>query len=867
MTELERWTQIACHGLDVAWAGAIGGSGGRKPFPLPGDQAVWGRDRPFRVDHLRLDLSFEPDRRVVEGRATTTLHPRHDGLSEVTLDAVELDVQSVTDAGGRELEWRTGDRTLRIDLGREYVADEAVTVTVAYRATPRRGLYFNAPEDAYPGRPSQIWTQGQPQDSPCYFPCFDFPGEKFTTEAFISVDATWYALSNGSLVEVIEDREAGRRTFHWSQERPHPAYLVTVAAGEFDVVEEDADGVPAIYLGPPGSREDLVRAFGRTPEMIRFFSDRIGVPYPWAKYATVAIADFIFGGMENTSATTMTDILLHDERAHEDFVETADSITAHELAHQWFGDLLTCREWSHGWLNESFATYFDALFVEHHRGWDAFRYDLHQKAQQYHQEDSSNYRRPLVENVYRDPIDIFDRHLYERGSVVLDMLRTELGNDLWWTAIRHYVETHQESDVLTHDFQRAIEEATGRNMDAFFAQWVWKAGHPELKASCSWDGKQQTATVSIEQTQKADDRLTSIYRLPLEIGFLVDGVFQRRTVRVSEAHHSFVFSFSSEPEFVSIDPAGRVLKTLEFTPGEAQLKARLQHDPEVIGRIDAAHGLAKVGSPSAIEALRAALLSPEEQDFVRAEVASALGKVKAAAARDVLIEAAGEPSARVRRAVVTALGEFRDDVAAEALQRLLADEGDPSYYVQAAAATALGKTREAPAYEVLTGILGRTAHNDAITAGALSGLGAARDTRAIEPLLGHTQWGVHQNARRAAVGALAEIYPFSEEPDRTRIRERLEELLDDRWLRVQLSAVAALESIGDPKSVAALRRIAGSALDGRLARQCRVTASRISERADKGEEVRSLKTEVEELRQANQKLSDRLVALEARVDQ
>jgi aminopeptidase N len=868
MTELEAWIEAAtCHGLDAGWSGAlVTNGGGAKRFPLPGDRPVWGRDRPFRVEHVKLELGFDLRRREVRGVATTTVRPRHNGLREITFDAVELEVSAVTDGDGNALDWRTGDRTLRIDLGRARRADEAVTTVVTYSARPRRGLYFNRPDAGYPDRPTQIWTQGQAEDSACYFPCFDFPGEKFTTEALITVPATWFALSNGRLHEVTEDRRRRTKTYHWKQEQPHPAYLVTVAAGEFDAVEAEADGVPVQYYGPPGTRDDLVRAFGRTPEMIRFFSDRIGVPYPWAKYATVAIADFIFGGMENTSATTMTDILLHDARAHEDFVETADSITAHELAHQWFGDLLTCREWSHGWLNESFATYFDALFVEHQRGWDAFRYDLYQKAQAYHQEDSGNYRRPLVENVYREPIDIFDRHLYERGSVVLDMLRTELGDDLWWTAINHYVSRHREADVLTHDFQRAIEEATGRNMDAFFAQWVWKGGHPEFKATYSWDGAQRLATVGLEQTQQADETLTSIYQLPMEIGFRVNGAFQHHTVRVTEGQQTFVFPLSAEPEFVSIDPAGRVLKTLEFSPGAAQLEARLQHDPEVIGRIEAAKGLAKIGSPTVIEALQAALLNRDEHDFVRAEVATALGSAKSELARDALIAAVGEPSSRVRRSIATALGNYRDEDAARALQGFLAGRGDASYYVQANAAAALGKTLQGIAYRALTRALGRPAHNDAITAGALTGLGVLRDPRAVPVLIEHTRWGVHQNARRAAVAALGSLHPFIEEPDRTRIRERLEELLDDRWLRVQLAAVAALEAIGDAKAVPALHRTAGAALDGRLVRQCRVAAQRISERADKGEEVRSLKTEVEELRQQNQKLTDRLVTLETRLN-
>ncbi|GMU39775.1 MAG: hypothetical protein AMXMBFR23_06410 [Chloroflexota bacterium] len=856
------WVAEACHGL------AAGGlAADRAPFVMPGDRPVWGRDRPFRVEHLRLEFAFDLKKRSLRGVATTTFRPRLDGLREATFDAHDLTIESVTDEAGKALPFTSTDRALRIDLGRARPASRSITTVVTYTATPRRGLYFNLPDEGYPNRPTQIWTQGQAEDSAAYFPCFDFPGEKFTSEMLVTVPDSWTAISNGSLAGVTEDRRKRTKTFHWTQERPHPAYLVTLCAGEFDVVEATSkSGVAVQYYGQPGSSADLVRAFGRTPQMIDFFESKIGVPYPWAKYATVAVHDFIFGGMENTSATTMTDTLLHDERAHGDFVEPADSITAHELAHQWFGDLLTCREWSHGWLNESFATYFDALFVEHHRGWDAFRYNVRQNADLYLAEDGGSYRRPLVQNVYSEPIDIFDRHLYERGSVVLDMLRTELGDDLWWRAINHYVTTHAEQDVLTHDFQRAIEQATGRNVDAFFQQWVWKGGHPDFKASTAWDAKQKALTLTIDQTQQPDDTLTSIYSVPLEVGFMVSGTFERRTVRVTAAHHSFVFALAAEPAFVSIDPAGRVLKTLDYAPGVTALAAALKDCPEVIGRIDAAKALAKAGTPAAVEALRGALLNRREVDFVRAEVAAALGTMKSEAARDALIAGTKERVARVRRASALALGAFRDAEAAAAVTALLAGDGDASYYTQANAATALGRTLQPDAVGVLSGVLGRPAHNDAITAGALTGLGFTRSAAALPLLLDHTRWGVHQNARRAAALALGALYPFLEEPHRTVARERLEELLDDRWLRIQLSSAMALEQAGDPKAIGALSSAAGRAMDGRVRRVNRVAARRIGERAGGAAEVKDLKKQVEELQQTNQKLQDRLTSIEARLD-
>ena len=865
--------EVTCGGLLGGGSGGSRALEGRHPFALPGDRPVWGRDRPFAVEHIALEFSFNLARRELRGVATTTFRPRADGLREAVFDARELEVESVADGSGRALPYRLDGRSLRVDLGRPRSSRRRITTVVRYRARPRRGLYFNAPDPDYPERPRQIWTQGQAEDSAYYFPCFDYPGEKATSEVTATVPLGWSVLSNGRLASRREDRRRHRVTYHWRQERPHPAYLITLVAGEMVSVEESARGaapggadVPVAYHGPAGSERALGRAFGRTPEMVRFFAERIGVPYPWAKYDTVAVADFIFGGMENTSATTMTDVLLHDDRAHEDLAELCDSITAHELAHQWFGDLLTCREWSHGWLNESFATYFDSLWVEQSRGWDAFRHDLREKAKAYFSEDAGSYRRPLVQNVFSEPIDIFDRHLYERGAQVLDMLRYVLGDELWWRAIARYVSRHREGEVLTHDLQRAVEEATGRNLDWFFDQWVWKGGHPELRATYSWDQEQRLATVRVAQEQKTGgDPLTSVYRMPLEIAFRTEQGHHTRRVELSEPSHTFVFALEGEPRWVAIDPANRVLKRLVFEPGEAQLRARLAEDDEAVGRIEAAEGLAAAGSPEAVEALARTLASEGESDLVRAAAAGALGTVRSEAARAALSDALGAASARVRRAAAAALGESRDDAAARALARRLSGRGDRSYYVQAAAAASLGATRGRAAFGALRRVLGRPAHNDVITAGALTGLGALRDPRALETLLDYTARGRHPNARRAAAEALGRLAPFCDEGPRARARERLVELLDDDALRIQLQAASALTELGDAHAVPALQRAAARALDGRLRRACRVAARDLGERAGRGGQVRALTDEVEKLRQRNDALRDRLDAVEARL--
>src|SRR5262249_33424926 len=409
-----------------------------------------------------------------------------------------------------------------------------------------------------------------------------YPNERATSEVVATVPEQYLAISNGKLLEVRHDPQARLKTYHWRQEIAHPAYLMTLVVGDYVEIADGYDGIPVLYYVHPGREEDARRAFGNTPRMVQFFSEKIGVRYPYEKYAQVAVTDFIFGGMENTSATTQTAETLHDARAHLDF--SSDPLVAHELAHQWWGDLLTCRDWAHGWLNEGFATYFEALWMEHDKGAAEFRYTLQQEAQEYFEEDSKEYRRPIVCNLYQDPIELFDRHLYQKGGLVLHMLRSALGDRLFWKAMQHYCVKHYGQSVITSDLQRAIEETTGRNLDWFFDQWIYKAGHPELSVEYRWDEEAKLAHVTVKQTQDTktivgtDGFATPLFRLPVVIDFESAGQRQEFPVTIDAAQQTFHCPLPSRPQMMRFDPGNWILKTLDFRPPKDWLLYQLQHD-------------------------------------------------------------------------------------------------------------------------------------------------------------------------------------------------------------------------------------------------------------------------------------------------
>ncbi|HEY4439139.1 MAG TPA: M1 family metallopeptidase [Candidatus Elarobacter sp.] len=833
-----------------------------RPFALPGAQLQYGPDK--RVDVLRIDLDLRPriEEQHLDGACTTTVRAIEDGVTRLVLDAVDLRIVEVT-ANGKPLAHRSTSTTLEIELGSPLNAGETLAIRVEYSLDhPRRGMYF------IEHGPKHVWTQSQDSDARYWFPCFDYPAEKQPTSTTITVPRGTFALANGALVERTD--RGDETVFRYEQTLPHATYLMTMVAGPFSEIVQRNERVPMFYYTLPGREADGERAFGNTPAMVDLFEQVIGVPYPYARYSQIAVADFTFGGMENTSATTQTDRVLHDERAHLDY--SADFLAAHELAHQWFGDLVTCRDWAQAWLNEGFATYFEAVWLEAHDGWDEYLYDVHGVVRRYLDEDGERYRRPIVCNLFRDPIELFDRHLYEKGGAVLHMLRGELGWPRMKRALRRYVSDNAGRNVETIDLIRAIEAETGRNMRGFFAQWVERGGHPEIETSYRWDAERKTALVTIAQKQKIDDA-NPAYTFDLEVGFVAespgaiaanagDGPMSGETrvrLRVERAPQTFAIPLEREPALVRIDPSAWILAAWTSSLGTQMHAAILRADPSPAARIRAATALAKDQSVVAREALAAAL-AHDPFWGVGVEVAAALGRSRAPSALRTLLGAVTHPHPKVRRAVAQALGDFRDSAAAGALLGL---RDDPSYFVVGSALHALGRTRDPRAYDALVDGMTTPSWNETIAAGAARGLGALADERALPVLLAALERDQPEPLRRAAVAALAELGTLVE-PVRTRVVETVDAALRDHMYLVRTSAFAAAEKLADPRLLGTLDRLAGSEPDGRLRRDAAEAAQRVREAQSKPVELAQLRDDVDKMRAEMQALREKLDEVGAR---
>ncbi len=774
-------------------------------FAIPGASPQYPPDRDFKTEHTKLELAFDIDNEIVSGKATIKIRTLVE-TDRIILNAASMKIKSVKLASGKALSFEYDNEKITINTGKT-PSGQQLEIVVEYEIVkPRLGVYFVQPDKAYPKKPVQVWTHGETSDARYWFPCHDEPHEKATMEMLLTVPEDFFALSNGVLVSTKQDKKA--KTYHWRMNYPMPSYLAMLAVGRFAEIKDEWKGVAVTYYCEKGREADARRAFGKTPNMLEFFSNTIGVKYPYDKYAQVAAADFIFGGMEHTTATTQTDLVLHDERAHEEAWH--DGLVAHELAHQWFGDLLTCKSWPHAWLNESFATYFDALFTEHDKGKDEFLYQLYGNAKTYFSEDQERYRRPLVTNIFIGPEDIFDRHLYEKGSLILHMLRNILGDAVWWKCIKYYVEKNANRTVETTDFISAIEEASGRSVRKFFDQWIYGAGHPELKANYYWDDKAKEAVIRVSQSQRVDDS-TPLYSLPLTIEIITKEGQKRFVETLAEKQKQFRYKMASEPLDVRIDADNVLLKKMEFIKPKEMWLYQLANDQNAIGRIAAAQELAKISSSDIVTTLEKQF---DKEKFwgVQAEIAASLATMKIDAAVYALEKMAHVKSVKARRAVAEALGETKNGKALDILTKLLKDRS--SYCVPAEAARSIGKVSHPNSMKLLKENLAVDSWNDTIRSYTLSGISQLQTDESVKLLKKYSEYGNHSRCRMTAIRALGAIGR-----GRKDVLDALIAYTEDKFSLVQMMAVISLGDLKDERAVPVLQKLTKGDRDSRIKRQ------------------------------------------------
>ena len=848
-----------------------------KSFELPGAKPHYNPDRPGQVNHIYLDLDLDIPNQSFTGTCTITLTPVRKGIEQLTLDAVDLNIESVFIGEVSQPFDYDGER-LQINL-LQPTTEEKIDLKITYGIDhPQRGIYFIQPDEHYPNKPTQVWTQGEDEDSRFWFPCFDYPGQLATSEIKVKVPAKYIAVSNGELVNA--ETVGKDKVYHWKQQQVHPTYLMTLAVGDFAELKDTWRDIPVIYYVEKGREEDGQRSMGKTPRMMEYLSKKYGYDYPYPKYAQVCVDDFIFGGMENTSTTLLTDRCLLDERAAIDNRRT-ESLVLHELAHQWFGDLVVIKHWSHAWIKEGMASYAEVLWTEEEYSKDNAAYYLLNEARTYISEDSSRYRRPIVTNIYREAIELYDRHLYEKGACVYHMIRGILGDELFDKAIHTFVNDNAHRTVETIDLLRAIDKATGYNLAVLFDQYVFRGGHPDYKVAYSWDSDNNLAKLTVTQTQAKDNKTGSDselfdLKIPIGFGYIDDVRAFRETpqpihLRIHQQQQSFYFPLQKKPDFISFDVNNYILKTVKLEYPVTQLKNQLKYDSDAVSRIYAAQALGKKGGLEVVKALSTAL---SEDTFwgVRVEVAKTLSKIKLNQAEDALIKGIKDEDARVRRTVIEALSNFKTETSYERIKECL-EKGDASYYVEASAARCLGgmvsgnlKDKQADTITLLQDILNtRAGWNETVRSGAIGGLSKMTTSAdAVDIILKYTKPGTPQALRLAAIRSLGAVSTGQTPETIETILEQLDSLSGESFFLTQVAVAGALGQMQTSKAIGILQNLSAQTPDGRVKRRADEAIEKVQKNIGSDKAVKELRQEVDKLKKDNQDLKSRLESLEAK---
>jgi aminopeptidase N len=760
----------------------------------------YARSRDYDLQHSRIALRLDLEQKKVLGDVTHSLTVLRDGISKIAFDSVGLTIQSVT-VNKASAKFETTADKLIVPFASSAKAGEKFEIAIRYEGKPTKGMYFILPDKDYPDRPKQIWTQGESEDTRYYLPTYDYPNDRLTTETILTVPATWFTVSNGKLISVSEAGK-GLKTWTWRESVPSSTYLITVVAGEFDEVKDSWRGMPVTYYAPKGRGDRLPVNYSRTPAMIDLFSKKLGVDYPWEKYAQVMVDDFVAGGMENSSATTNTSSSLNHPKIAAEIVTNEDGLISHELAHQWFGDLVTCKDWGNVWLNEGFATFMEFVWTETHYGKDQANLERWEAARQWF-EQPNLYNNPIVRHDF-DGSGEFDGNAYTKGGWVLYMLRRQLGEDAFYRGLKHYLEVNRGRNVVTADLARAIEESSHTNVDQFFNQWLYGAGAPKFDLSYSYDETKHHVALAVKQTQKVEGRV-GVFRVPVDVEITTASGSKLYPIIVSKAEQIFNLPSDSAPLLVLFDKGGHLLKSAEFHKENREWLYQLKNAADLADRADSAVALGKTKNDEEVVGALGNALRNDKAWGVRATAADALGQLGGAAAAKQLLEAlnfVNEPW--VRNRIVSALGNFKDDAAVAAKLTSIAND-DTSYRARAAALQALGRLKAPDAMATLESAVAGDSPDGYLRNAALRALGPLGDDKAVQLLQQWSVPGKPMDTRTAAIRSLASLQKSNKD-----ITNQIASYLTENHFQIRMASIFALGGRGDATAIPALEALLNS---------------------------------------------------------
>jgi aminopeptidase N len=779
----------------------------------------------YWLTNVKIAVSFDERKGDEIGDVTNSVVVVRRQTKWLDFDSADLRYSWVGLANGKRLQYQTFAHTLRVYLPATASPGNAIAIEARFRAHPTKGLYFVRPDAAYPDRPWEVWSQSEMEDGRFWYPTYDEPDEKASSETIVTVPEGQRVLSNGSLKSVTHDRGQKTSTWYWIMPVPHATYLNSIVAGTFVDSEVVHHGLTIQYWAPRQFKQMAAYDFRATPDMIDFYSTFNAMQYPYPKYATAAVVDFTYGGMENISATTLTSRTLHDQRAELD--DTSEGVTAHELSHQWFGDYETAADWGNAWLNEGFATYYTALYDEHAHGEDAFAMDRLGMMDDVFDQDRE-YRRPIVTETYAKPIDMFDAESYSKAGLVLHMLRTISGTEMYRVGQAAFLSVYGERSAYTPQWIQAVTRSTGGDIGWFADEWLYQAGFPEYSVSYVYDAGTNNVRLTVDQTQSTKWDTPAVFSMPVNVEIATaDGAHETFKVRNDFRHQFYDFPVKSRPVMVLWDPGRNILAKTTFTKSVAEWIYQSSHAGSVLDRLSAFDEMASRDKPSAaVSAAVATFLVKEPVADARARAAGELGGGTHIAAYAVALRTAlNDPSAHVRAAAADALAAFPPNAATT---KILLDRAanDQSYRTVAAAVQTLARWDASGIHSLLAHALVEPSNNGEISSAALSGYATVDGAKAIPLEERYARYGAPLDSRGAAIAALGDTGRGD-----AQVTADLTGLLGDPDLVTNFMILRALTALGDPRALPAIRKLAATTEDERLRDRATAAADAIAHMA------------------------------------
>ena len=529
------------------------------------------RIRTYDVHHYIIRTNFDRANKILFGDTIVQLKPLKESFRIFELDAANMQFESVKlDSGNSDLTYKISGEKIVITLNKAYSPADTISVRIKYSTKPKKGVYF---VDALEGdgeveRAAQIWTQGEAEEAHHWFPSYDFPDDKATSEQFITVEKSETAIANGELLETKENTD-GTKTFHYKMPVAHSTYLTSFIVGTYVKISDSYKNIPLGFYVYPDRAAIAPLAFGKTKQMMGVFEELTGVNFPYNKYDQTIVANFQFGGMENITTTTMADSEIF--LAGFGFAKgNVEDLVSHELAHSWFGNLVTCKNWSELWLNEGFATFMEAAYREKANGREDYLRKIKEDARLFIIADAvSKNRHGLFFKEAKGDEALFDQNnapiAYQKGGAVIHTLRETVGTENFWKAINVYLNRHKFGNVETMDLQKVMEETSGMKLDWFFRQWVYGAGYPKLTVKQVYNPKTQTLKLTVVQTQNTDNQTASIFTLPTDVEFITPGGTKTEKIEIRKRVENFTFSVKAKPTKIVLDRDERIpLKTVKY---------------------------------------------------------------------------------------------------------------------------------------------------------------------------------------------------------------------------------------------------------------------------------------------------------------